>query len=99
LWFTYVRQEKPSQSALQPIDPIIPEVQKIISPAETDIVSRHWRDPNAINSSAASTRFIPETLLSLFERSSWPASPESAHRVASQGPWIDIAARMREEWR
>jgi hypothetical protein len=47
LWFTYARQEKPSQSALQPIDPIIPEVQKIISLAETNIVSRHWDDPNA----------------------------------------------------
>lgn len=50
---TYVRLEKPSQSTLQPIDPIIPEVQKMISPVETNIVSRHWHDPNAINSSAA----------------------------------------------
>jgi hypothetical protein len=51
-----VRQEKPSQSTLQPIDPIVPEVQKTISPAATNIVSRHWHDPNAINSSAAKSK-------------------------------------------
>jgi hypothetical protein len=34
---TYVRLEKPSQSALQPIDPIVPEVQKMISPVGTNI--------------------------------------------------------------
>ena len=48
---------------------------------------------------ASRTRFIPETLLPLFERLSWPISAEAAHRVASQGPRIDIAARMRERWR
>jgi hypothetical protein len=52
---TYVRQETPSQPTLQPIDPIVPEVQKMISPAET-IVSRHWHDPNATNSSAAKSK-------------------------------------------
>jgi hypothetical protein len=46
---TYVRQETPSQSALRPIDPIVPEVPKMISPTETKIVSRHWHDPNAIS--------------------------------------------------
>jgi hypothetical protein len=59
---TYVRQqkqsesEKRSQSMLQPIDPIVPEMQKTISPAGTNIVSRHWHDPNAINSSAANSK-------------------------------------------
>jgi hypothetical protein len=53
---TYVRQEKPSQSTLQAIDLIVPAVQKTISPAETNIVSRHWHDPNAINSSAAKSK-------------------------------------------
>jgi hypothetical protein len=52
---TYVRQETPSQSTLQPIDPIVPKVQKMISPAETNIVSRHWHDPNA-TSTAKSKR-------------------------------------------
>jgi hypothetical protein len=48
---TYVRQETPRQSTLQPIDPIVPEVPKMISPDQTNIVNRHWHDPNATNSS------------------------------------------------
>jgi len=48
---------------------------------------------------ASRTRFIPDTLLRLFERTSWPMSAEAAGRVASQGTRIDIAARMRERWR
>lgn len=48
---------------------------------------------------ASRTRFIPEALLSLFERSSWPRSREGAGTVASEGPRINIAARMRESWR
>jgi DNA helicase-2/ATP-dependent DNA helicase PcrA len=48
---------------------------------------------------ASRTRFIPEMLLPLFELSSWPVAAEASHRVASQGPRIDIAARMRERWR
>jgi hypothetical protein len=53
---TYVRQETPSQPALQPIDPIVPEAPKMMSPAETNIVSRHWHDPNDTNSSAAKSK-------------------------------------------
>jgi DNA helicase II / ATP-dependent DNA helicase PcrA len=48
---------------------------------------------------ASRTRFIPQTLLPLFECSSWPVFTEAAHSVASQGPRIDIASRMRERWR
>jgi DNA helicase-2/ATP-dependent DNA helicase PcrA len=48
---------------------------------------------------ASRTRFIPDALLSLFDRSSWPISAEAERRVASQGPRIDIASRMRERWR
>jgi DNA helicase-2/ATP-dependent DNA helicase PcrA len=48
---------------------------------------------------ASRTRFIPETLLPLFERTSWPVSAEKVGRIASQGPRIDIAKRMRERWR
>ncbi len=48
---------------------------------------------------AARTRFIPNTLLGLFERTAWPiAAPEPA-RAASQGPRIDIRAQMRGMWR
>jgi hypothetical protein len=53
---TYVRQEKPSQSTLRPSDPIVREVPRLISPAETKIVSRHWHDPNATNSSTAKSK-------------------------------------------
>jgi ATP-dependent DNA helicase UvrD/PcrA len=48
---------------------------------------------------ASRTRFIPDALLRLFERMSWPMAAEGSHRIASQGPRIDIGARMRERWR
>jgi DNA helicase-2/ATP-dependent DNA helicase PcrA len=48
---------------------------------------------------AARSRFIPEALLQLFERTSWPKAAEAGPRAASQGPRLDIAARMRERWR
>jgi len=47
---TYVPQDTPIQSTLRTI---VPEVPKMISPAETNIVSRHWHDPNDTNSSTA----------------------------------------------
>jgi DNA helicase-2/ATP-dependent DNA helicase PcrA len=49
---------------------------------------------------ASRTRFIPEKLLGLFERTSWPIVPAgTAARPASQGPKVDIGARMRGMWR
>ena len=48
---------------------------------------------------ATRTRFIPEALLQLFERTSWPKAAEAAARAAGQGPRIDLAARMRDRWR
>ena len=49
---------------------------------------------------AARTRFIPESFVRLFERSSWPvASGDPAPGNASRGPRIDIRARMRGMWR
>jgi hypothetical protein len=53
LEITYVREEGPTQ---QPIDQIIPEARKAISPPETHIVSRHWHDSNASNSTAPKSR-------------------------------------------
>ncbi|CCE12082.1 putative ATP-dependent DNA helicase [Bradyrhizobium sp. STM 3843] len=47
---------------------------------------------------ASRTRFIPEALVPLFERTSWPRA-QAASPIASQGPRIDIGARMRERWR
>jgi DNA helicase-2/ATP-dependent DNA helicase PcrA len=49
---------------------------------------------------ASRTRFIPEKLLELFERTAWPLVPVgTAARPASQGPKVDIGARMRGMWR
>jgi DNA helicase-2/ATP-dependent DNA helicase PcrA len=48
---------------------------------------------------ASRTRFIPDRLLPLFERVSWPPLIAAAAAVARQGPAIDIGARMRGMWR
>ncbi len=49
---------------------------------------------------AARTRFIPASLLGLFETTTWPlAAAGEAARAASQGPRIDVGARMRRMWR
>jgi DNA helicase II / ATP-dependent DNA helicase PcrA len=48
---------------------------------------------------ASRTRFIPEKLLGLFERTSWPIAPPGTARGPGQGPRIDIGARMRGMWR
>jgi DNA helicase II / ATP-dependent DNA helicase PcrA len=45
---------------------------------------------------AARTRFIPDRLLCLFDKTTWPlAAVGTAARAASQGPRIDVGARMR----
>jgi hypothetical protein len=56
LQITYLPQETPSQSTAPPTDPSLPEVQKVTSPAEVNIVSRHWHDPNATNLLATKSR-------------------------------------------
>jgi len=49
---------------------------------------------------ASRTRFIPEKLLGLFERTAWPVVPAGgAASPNSQGPKVDIGARMRGMWR
>jgi DNA helicase-2/ATP-dependent DNA helicase PcrA len=49
---------------------------------------------------ASRTRFIPDRLLGLFEKTAWPlAVAGHAARSASQGPRIDVGARMRGMWR
>jgi ATP-dependent DNA helicase UvrD/PcrA len=49
---------------------------------------------------ASRTRFIPDRLLGLFERTTWPlATTDTAVRRASQKPRIDASARMRNMWR
>jgi ATP-dependent DNA helicase UvrD/PcrA len=49
---------------------------------------------------ASRSRFIPDRLLDLFERTVWPLAVAGAvSRSASQGPRIDVRARMRGMWR
>jgi DNA helicase II / ATP-dependent DNA helicase PcrA len=49
---------------------------------------------------ASRTRFIPEKLLSFFQRTSWPlALPGAGAKGPSQGPRTDIGARVRGMWR
>jgi DNA helicase II / ATP-dependent DNA helicase PcrA len=49
---------------------------------------------------ASRTRFIPATLLPLFERITWPvAAPEASSRVDARQVRLDIGARMRSMWR
>lgn len=54
LEITYVSQETPARSALQPTEPFIQNVPTIVPKVETKIISRHWHDPNAAGSSAQS---------------------------------------------
>ena len=51
---------------------------------------------------ASRTRFIPDDLLPLFERTTWPVAPGGEvpdFRPAAQGLRIDVSARMRSMWR
>ena len=49
---------------------------------------------------ASRTRFIPDRLLGLFEKTIWPlAVANSSARPGRQGPRIDVGARMRGMWR
>jgi DNA helicase II / ATP-dependent DNA helicase PcrA len=50
---------------------------------------------------ASRTRFVPHSILSLFETQSWPSVGELANssRSPSQGIRVDIGARMRAMWR
>jgi DNA helicase-2/ATP-dependent DNA helicase PcrA len=49
---------------------------------------------------AQRTRFIPNTLLSLFERKAWPTpSYEASGHQQIQSPTVDVAAHMRGMWR
>ena len=49
---------------------------------------------------ASRTRFLPDGLLGLFERTAWPmAAPGPAVRPASEGVRVDVGARLRGMWR
>jgi DNA helicase-2/ATP-dependent DNA helicase PcrA len=48
---------------------------------------------------ASRTRFIPERLVPLFERTTWPTSRASPAAPADRTASVDIRARMRGMWR
>ena len=50
---------------------------------------------------ASRTRFIPDGLLSLFNKTAWPviATGSVGVRDPSQGMCVDVGARMRGMWR
>jgi DNA helicase-2/ATP-dependent DNA helicase PcrA len=48
---------------------------------------------------ASRTRFIPASLLGLFELTSWPQASAAAASPTREGPRIDVGARMRGMWR
>ena len=48
---------------------------------------------------AARSRFIPDDLLPLFERLSWPGIASAAPGRSTQGPRVDVGARVRGLWR
>jgi len=61
LEITYVRQEVPAPSALQPAETIVPAVSSPTPPVDNKIISRHWRDPNAFPASATKTKQTRQT--------------------------------------
>jgi DNA helicase II / ATP-dependent DNA helicase PcrA len=49
---------------------------------------------------ASRTRFIPDRLLGLFEKTSWPLSATgTAAGAAGKSVRVDVGARMRGMWR
>ena len=48
---------------------------------------------------ASRTRFIPPPLLKHFDRQTWPEAAPAPPRAASDGPRVDLQARMRAMWR
>jgi DNA helicase II / ATP-dependent DNA helicase PcrA len=48
---------------------------------------------------ASRTRFIPPPLLKHFDRQTWPIAGAEPARAPSEGPRVDLAARMRAMWR
>lgn len=48
---------------------------------------------------ASRTRFIPEALLPMFDRTAWPPAAAASPSPAAPAPRIDVRARMRGMWR
>ncbi len=48
---------------------------------------------------ASRTRFIPPPLLKHFDRQTWPEAEPAPQRAVTDGPRVDLQARMRDMWR
>ena len=48
---------------------------------------------------ASRTRFIPKSLLGLFEKTTWPLAAPTPPAEASAAPVIDVGARLKSMWR
>jgi len=58
----YVPPEPPAPPVLQPVEPSRSAISSTAQQAETKIISRHWRDPNAPASSAAKKKQTKQAL-------------------------------------
>jgi hypothetical protein len=90
LEITYVPQETPARSALQPTEPSLSPVPSIVPPAATKIISRHWHDTNATATSPAKsmlkrwtvfTRFLDDGRICLSNNAGSPTSWRAEHPV------------------
>ena len=69
------------------------------------LMSRSASSPTASNAQgdrhvyASRTRFIPETLLPMFDRTAWPLATAAQASPANRTPQMDIRSRMRSMWR
>src|SRR5258707_15745425 len=57
----YVRKPQPSPHCIRPSHSFLPS-QQLLTPVETKIISRHWRDPKATTSSAAKSKQPKKTV-------------------------------------
>jgi hypothetical protein len=79
LEIAYVRFDSPVQPALRPAEPLTP-APSIAPRAETKIISRHWRDPNAPASSAAKSKQEKQTVANKKSKRGDPKGGQAADR-------------------
>jgi hypothetical protein len=86
LEINHIRQDIPSQPVLQSIEPAVPVVTPSRPPAETKIISRHWRDPNAFSSSLKNSKPAKQAELTKTSRNVDSKRNQATDRSRSAGP-------------
>ena len=86
LEINYVRPEFPSQPVLPPVAPAAQVVTPPKPPAETKIISRHWRDPNAFSSSLKNAKPTKQSDSSKTSKNTDPKRNHAADRSKSAEP-------------